>query len=84
MRTLWFGPLVAVALFTSTTYAQTADDAVPPNCADNDAYCADATPALLLADAGTGVEVAGVQTTASDARETGEDEPFIINDGFGD
>ena len=30
------------------------------------------------------IEVAGVQTSADDARQVGEAEPFIINDGFGD
>ncbi len=30
------------------------------------------------------IEVAGVQTSADDARQLGEADPFIINDGFGD
>jgi len=30
------------------------------------------------------IEVAGVQTSADDARQAGEADPFIINDGFGD
>lgn len=74
-----------MALVASTGYAY-AEESTPPNCADDDSYCTDATPALLLADAGTatGVEVAGVQTTADDARAPGEDEPYIVNTGFGD
>jgi hypothetical protein len=30
------------------------------------------------------IEVAGVQATPDDARQPGEDEPFIINGSFGD
>jgi hypothetical protein len=38
----------------------------------------------LQADQAQNVEVAGVQTSSDDARDAGESEPFIINDGFGD
>jgi hypothetical protein len=37
-------------------------------------------PVMLTPD----VEVAGVQTSADDARQPGEADPFIINGGFGD
>jgi hypothetical protein len=83
MRTRWLGLLAAMALVASTVYAQT-DTPIPPNCADEDAYCSDATPAMLLADTGASIEVAGVQTAADDARTPAEDEPFIVNTGFGD
>ena len=61
------------ALASAPAHAQQA-----ATCADDDAVCAEASMAQPA------VEVAGVQTTPSDARQIGEDEPFIINDGFGD
>jgi hypothetical protein len=65
----------ALSLTATAAYAQPAPSM--PTCADDDAVCAEATPRL-------DVDVAGVQTSATDAREPGETEPFIINAGFGD
>jgi hypothetical protein len=42
------------------------------------------TTVFAQTDSPPDVEIAGVQTSADDARQPGEAEPFIINDGFGD
>jgi hypothetical protein len=52
----------------------------PLTCADDDRVCELGAPAAPQ----PGVEVAGVQATPDDARQPEEDEPFIINSGFGD
>ena len=67
--------LVAAALLLAA-YAQE----LPLTCADDDQVCELGAPTLPQ----PGIEVAGVQATPDDARQAGEDEPFIINSGFGD
>jgi hypothetical protein len=80
-RRLW--PLAAAwlvwaAAATSSACAQAAPAPAPAlTCADQDAACQDGQAPVAQP------EVAGVQTSADDARQPGEDEPFIINDGFG-
>jgi hypothetical protein len=72
--------LVLVAALALSGYAQSVSPELEPamlTCADDDAACLEAVPR-------PSVDVAGVQTAPDDARQPGEDEPFIINSGFGD
>jgi hypothetical protein len=85
MRSL--APVLAALVWTLVSVAavQAQDTSAPPpdpsaSCDTQDA-CPDQPP---TADATPAVEVAGVQTSADDARQPGESDPFIINDGFGD
>jgi hypothetical protein len=57
-----------------------------PAAADGDptVVCDDVTACPEIQTGAPVIEVAGVQVSADDAREAGEVEPFIINDGFGD
>jgi hypothetical protein len=73
--------LVWTLVAAGSALAQAAPPDETPTPAPDAAACADqdVCPAPQPQ-----VEVAGVQSSADDAREPGESEPFIINDGFGD
>jgi len=87
MRSL--APVLAALVWTLASVAavQAQDTSAPPpppdpsaSC-DTQAACPDQVPVAVATPA---VEVAGVQTSPDDARQPGESDPFIINDGFGD
>jgi len=88
MRSL--APVLAALVWTLASVAavQAQDTSAPPppppdpsaSC-DTQGACSDQVP---MAEATPAVEVGGVQTSPDDARQPGEADPFIINDGFGD
>ena len=68
----------ALLLVLGTTLPAAAQSATDQSDSPDAAQAADVTAPSPE------VEVAGVQTSADDARQPGESEPFIVNDGFGD
>jgi hypothetical protein len=80
-------PVLAALVWTLAGVAavQAQDTSAPPPGAQASCDTQDACPdPLPVAEATPAVEVAGVQTAPDDARQPGEADPFIINDGFGD
>jgi len=88
MKSRTFRLVLAAALLLVGPLAQTSaaapglDETTPTlQAACSDEWtCLELAPVTLTPP----IEVAGVQTSADDARQAGEADPFIINDGFGD